>query len=163
MSSAAPSLSPPRAATGAPAPDGRRRIRRGRPATPYLFVAPFLVLFIVFVVAPILALALVEHQGSGSCRFDSAVSVGVENYASLLSGHGVLSEEFWSGMRVTAIFTVLSVPLLVVVPFGLALLLNERFPGIDVLRGRGSFALYVLGVAVVGVLWGSCSMPGWVL
>ena len=82
--------------------------------------------------------------------FDTGGFLGAENYATLLSGHGVLSEEFWSGMRVTAIFTVLSVPLLVVVPFGLALLLNRALPGSRRFFRAVYFAPYVLGVAVVG-------------
>ncbi|MEV5408465.1 sugar ABC transporter permease [Thermopolyspora sp. NPDC052614] len=43
-------------------------------------------------------------------------------------------------------------PLLVVVPFGVALLLNGRFPGRTFFRAV-YFAPYVLGVAVVCVLW----------
>lgn len=150
MSTVAPSLSPTRDGTGF-RPDGPRRIRYGSPATPYLFVAPFLVLFCVFVLAPILVLAYSSTR-QWILGFDTGGFVGAENYATLLSGEGVLSEEFWNGMKVTAIFTVLSVPLLVVVPFGLALLLNVRFPGRTFFRAV-YFAPYVLGVAVIGVLW----------
>lgn len=149
MSSVAPSLSPPRAP--APPPGGRRTIRRGNPMTPYLFVAPYLVLFAAFVLAPILVLAYSSTR-QWILGFDAFDVVAFENYATLFSGEGVLSEEFWSGMRVTAIFTALSVPLLVVVPFALALLLNQKFPGRTFFRAV-YFAPYVLGVAVVGVLW----------
>ncbi|WP_232820235.1 carbohydrate ABC transporter permease [Brachybacterium sp. YJGR34] len=119
--------------------------------TPYLFLGPFLILFTVFVLAPILVLAWSSTR-QWILGFDSGGFVGWANYASLLSGEGVLSEEFWRGMRVTAIFTVLSVPLLVTIPFALALLLNLRFRGRTVFRAL-YFAPYVLGVAVVGVLW----------
>lgn len=149
MSSAAPSLTP----TPSTALEGPRRprIRRGNPVTPYLFVSPFLLLFGVFVLAPIAVLAYSSSR-QWLLGFDSGGFVGVDNYATLLSGDGVLAEEFWSGMRVTAIFTLLSVPLLVTVPFALALLLNQRFPGRTFFRAV-YFAPYVLGVAVVGVLW----------
>lgn len=133
------------------ATDRRRRIRRGNPVTPYLFTAPFLVLFSAFVLAPILILAYSSTR-QWILGFDSGGFVAFENYSTLFSGQGVLSEEFWSGMRVTTIFTVLSVPLLVVVPFALALLLNLKFPGRTFFRAV-YFAPYVLGVAVVGVLW----------
>jgi multiple sugar transport system permease protein len=55
-------------------------------------------------------------------------------------------------MRATAIFTVFSVPLLLTVPFGVALLMNQKFPGRNFFRAV-YFAPYVLGVAVVGLLW----------
>ncbi|MFC7375478.1 carbohydrate ABC transporter permease [Brachybacterium sp. GCM10030267] len=152
MSNAAPSLSAPPAPLPAPPASGdRRRIRVGSPVTPYLFVAPFLVLFAVFVLAPILVLAYSSTR-QWILGFDSGGFIAAQNYTTLLSGEGVLSEEFWRGMRVTAIFTALSVPLLVVVPFALALLLNQKFPGRTFFRAV-YFAPYVLGVAVVGVLW----------
>ncbi len=151
MSSAAPSLSPPRRDSPVAAGGARRHLRSGSPVTPYLFLGPFLILFTVFVLAPILVLAWSSTR-QWILGFDSGGFVGWANYASLLSGEGVLSEEFWRGMRVTAIFTVLSVPLLVTIPFALALLLNLRFRGRTVFRAL-YFAPYVLGVAVVGVLW----------
>ena len=61
-------------------------------------------------------------------------------------------EPFWHGMRATAIFTVASVPFLIVVPLGLAVLLNRRFPGRTFFRAT-FFAPYVLGVAVIGLMW----------
>ena len=55
-------------------------------------------------------------------------------------------------MKATLIFTVISVPFLVVCPLGIALLLNSVFPGRTLFRAI-YFAPYVLGVAVVGVLF----------
>ena len=55
-------------------------------------------------------------------------------------------------MLATGIFTALSVPLLVVIPFFVALLLNKRFAGRTFFRAV-YFAPYVLGVAVVGLLF----------
>jgi multiple sugar transport system permease protein len=55
-------------------------------------------------------------------------------------------------MRATAIFTVMSVPLLLVVPLVVALAMNEKFRGRNLFRAV-YFAPYVLGVAVVAVVW----------
>ena len=55
-------------------------------------------------------------------------------------------------MQATWLFTLLSVPLLLVVPLLVALLMNGKFPGRTVFRAL-YFAPYVLGVAVVSVLW----------
>jgi multiple sugar transport system permease protein len=59
---------------------------------------------------------------------------------------------FWHSMRATAIFTVASVPFLVAVPLVLAVLLNRKFPGRTFFRAV-FFAPYVLGVAVIGLMW----------
>ena len=78
--------------------------------------------------------------------------VGLENYTALFDPSSVQFEPFWHGMRATAIFTVASVPFLVVIPLGLAVLLNRRFPGRTFFRAI-FFAPYVLGVAVIGLMW----------
>ncbi|OZM77383.1 carbohydrate ABC transporter permease [Pseudonocardia sp. MH-G8] len=136
----APTVAPPPA-----------RALRGKPWTPYVFLAPFFVLFAVFVLLPI-GLGLWASLHRWSLGLPHRPFVGVDNYADLVSGESVLSVEFWKGMRATAIFTVASAPLLVVVPFGLALLLNRAFPGRTFFRAA-FFAPYVLGVAVTGLLW----------
>ncbi len=61
-------------------------------------------------------------------------------------------EDFWNSMQATAIFTVASVPLLLVLPLLIALVMNQKFPGRNLFRAA-YFAPYVLGVAVVAVLW----------
>ena len=55
-------------------------------------------------------------------------------------------------MRATGIFIVLSVPLMIVIPLALAIALNKKFKGKNALRAL-FFAPYVLGVAVIGLLW----------
>ncbi len=55
-------------------------------------------------------------------------------------------------MQATGIFTLFSVPLLLVIPLAVALVMNERFPGRNLFRAV-YFAPYVLGVVVVAMLW----------
>jgi multiple sugar transport system permease protein len=60
--------------------------------------------------------------------------------------------DFWQSMGNTAVFVVASVPFLLLIPLLLAILLNNRIRGGTVFRGI-FFAPYVLGVAVIGVIW----------
>jgi multiple sugar transport system permease protein len=55
-------------------------------------------------------------------------------------------------MKNTAIFTVASVPFLVIIPLLIAILLNRKFPGRTFFRAM-IFAPFVLGIAVIGVLF----------
>jgi multiple sugar transport system permease protein len=55
-------------------------------------------------------------------------------------------------MRATGIFTLFSVPLLLVIPLLVALVMHQRFRGRNLFRAV-YFAPYVLGVAVVALLW----------
>jgi len=78
--------------------------------------------------------------------------VGLQNYTNLFKSGSRDGADFWQSMQATLIFTVASVPLLVVLPLGVALLLNRRFPGRTFFRAV-FFTPFVLGVAVVGVLF----------
>lgn len=124
---------------------------QGNPWTPWAFLAPYLVLFGVFVVAPIvygfwISLHAYDYTLPGKPW------VGLDNYAKLFSADSVTRDVFWTSMKATGIFTLFSVPLLLVVPLGVALLMNQKFPGRNLFRAV-YFAPYVLGVAVIGVLW----------
>ena len=144
-------------APGGPAKAGSQKPRRasgipdhGR-ATPWLFLAPYLVLFGAFVVLPaVLGVWISLHNWDYTMPVQPFV--GLDNYIALFSADSVIFESFWSSMRATGIFTVFSVPLLLVVPLAVALLMSQKFPGRNFFRAV-YFAPYVLGVAVVAVLW----------
>jgi multiple sugar transport system permease protein len=129
----------------------RRRDPQHPGAAPWLFLAPYLVLFLAFVLAPIVyGLYISLH------RYDYTLPnkpfVGLENYIDLVTPGSVTFTPFWNAMQATAIFTVFSVPLLLVVPLVIALAMNKKFPGRNLFRAV-YFAPYVLGVAVIAVLW----------
>lgn len=124
--------------------------RSGR-ATPYLFLAPYVVLFSVFVLAPaIYGLWISLHEWD--YLLPGKPFVGLDNYAALLDDTSAVHSDFWMAMRATGIFTLFSVPFLVVLPLGVALVINRRFRGRTFFRGL-FFAPFVLGVAVVCLMW----------
>ena len=124
---------------------------RARPYTPWLFLLPYLTLFAVFVVLPaVLGIWISLHEWDYT--LEEQPFVGGENYTDLFAAGSATSDVFWASMRATGIFTLFSVPLLLVLPLLVALLMNRRFPGRNFFRAV-YFAPYVLGVAVVGLLW----------
>jgi len=121
------------------------------PLTAYLFLAPYLVLFGLFVLAPILyGLWISLHEWD--FLLPGKPFVGLQNYIDLFTPGTTVSGPFWNSMRATGIFILLSVPLVVVLPLLIAVLLARKFPGRDFFRAV-IFAPYVLGVAVIGILW----------
>src|SRR5215217_4639441 len=149
---AAPPAAGPGAGVGPQglAPTGRG-VRGGSGLTPYLFLAPYLILFTVFVLAPANFLIWISLH-DWDFLLPGKPFVGLENYLDLFKSGTVSSGPFWSSMEATGKFVLYSVPLLVVIPMALAILLNQRFPGRNFFRAA-YFAPYVLGVAVVGILW----------
>jgi multiple sugar transport system permease protein len=139
-----------------PAPAAAALTRRGRAGTrrgyaAYLFLAPYLVLFFGFVAAPaVFGLWISLHD------YDFVLPekpwVGLQNYVSLFTPDSRDFGNFWQAMKATGIFTLFSVPCLVVIPLLIALLLNRKFPGRTFFRAI-FFLPYVLGVAVIGLLF----------
>lgn len=141
---------PPRSEEGL-REEPRRAIPTHGKATPWLFLAPYLVLFLGFVLAPIVLGAWISLH-----RWDYTLPgkpfVGLENYTRLFDSSSIAASQFWDAMEATGIFTLFSVPLLLTVPLGVALIMNMKFKGRNFFRAV-YFAPYVLGVAVVAVLW----------
>ena len=111
-----------------------------------LFLLPALVLYVVFVIVPIVQAAyfsLYKWNGLGPLED----FVGLKNYQVALA-----SEVFWQAVSNNLLIIVLS--LLLQIPFSLALavLLNRRFPGRAVLRLL-FFVPYVLSEAITGIVF----------
>ena len=114
-------------------------------------MAPYLVLFGAFVVLPI-AYGLWISLHDYDYTLPGHPWVGLDNYTALFSSDSIVFTDFWNSMKATGIFVLGSVPLLLVVPLAVALVMNQKFKGRNVFRAL-FFAPYVLGVAVVAVLW----------
>ena len=144
--------SAPAGATPGGARHGKARSpRSGSRWTPYLFLSPYLLLFLTFTLVPaIYGLWISLHEWD--YLLPGKPFVGLDNYLALFDSKSAVFDFFWQSMQATAIFTVFSVPLLVLAPLGIALLLNRSFKGRTFFRAV-YFAPYVLGVAVIGVLW----------
>jgi multiple sugar transport system permease protein len=127
------------------------KVRYHHPATPYLFILPFVILLVTFVIGPAFFGVWISLH-SWDYMLPEKPFVGLKNYTDLFSPGSLTFESFWNGMRATAIFTVISVPFLVICPLVVALILNRKFPGRNIFRAI-IFAPFVLGIAIVGLLW----------
>ncbi|MFG1610729.1 carbohydrate ABC transporter permease [Actinoplanes sp. NPDC049265] len=135
----------------AAAPAGGGKVRSHRGITPYFFLLPYVAIFATFTLLPaVYGIWISLHDWD--YLLPGKPFVGLANYAALFDSASPVFDFFWQSMQATGIFTVASVPLLIVVPLGVALLLNRAFPGRTLFRAV-YFAPYVLGVAVIGLLW----------
>ena len=120
---------------------------RSRPAglAPWLFLAPYLLIFLAFFLLPALwsaLLSLSDWKIVGTPRF-----VGLRNYIRLWN-----DPLFCTSLKNTLLYTVIIVPLMALVGLGLALLLNKPLRGRMVTR-TAVFGAYVVMVSVVGIVW----------
>jgi len=119
---------------------------------PYLFILPHLIFFIVFVGYPFFNGLYISFFNYDYLRPQATTFVGLQNYMDLFRPGSVKYYEFWNSMRVTLVFVVSSVPFLILIPLGLATLLNTKLPGTNAFRAI-YFAPWVLSCAVISLIW----------
>jgi multiple sugar transport system permease protein len=112
----------------------------------YAFAIPFLAVYAVFMLWPILSGLRMSFQNV-SLLGGSSPFVGFRNYSQALH-----SPDFWSAMWHSIEFTIMTTPPLVVLGLGLALLANRVMPGRTLFR-LALFAPFVLPVTVVALIW----------
>ena len=112
---------------------------------PLLYLVPFLIFFIGFQIYPIVQGLYVSFQAWDLLtppRF-----VGLNNYTALFS-----DSLFQTSLKNTFLFVIMDAPLAVVIPLGLAMLVNERMPGRAFFRSAFVTPL-MISASSVGVLW----------
>jgi multiple sugar transport system permease protein len=135
----------------------RARIRQGRLArteerAAYLFLLPWLIGLVVFLIGPIVASILISMTNWNIIT--EPKWVGLENYREMLFE----DRKFWNSIRVTLYYTLLSVPLYLIAGLGVSLLLNMRLRGMYLFRTILYLPSVISGVAVA-VLWLSLLNP----
>lgn len=118
------------------------------------FLLPFLIVFTLFLIWPIILGLRMSFFNWTISGLGSADFLGLGNYGELFS-----DPAFWQSLGVTLLFTVISAPLLVIVALGLALLVNRAIPAQGLFRTI-FFAPFVLPVSVVALLWNWLYQPG---
>ncbi len=128
----------------------RRRLKQSIEG--YLFIAPWLVGFIVFMAGPLaasLGLSFFRWSLIRPPRF-----VGVENYVTMFTADPL----FWQSLRVTLIFVAVAVPLQIAFALFLALLLNQKVRMIPIFRTI-FYLPSVVGFVAIAVLWAWLYQP----
>lgn len=139
------------ARSGARPPRGRQGHLSVRPWVPWLFVAPFVILFVVFTVIPAAAALSMSFTDIGlrDLRDPLAVDfVGFQTFAEVFS-----NPDFGRAVWNTVLFVLCTVPATLVLGFILALILDS---GIRKLKGLFRTAIYVpvvVNIVAAAVIW----------
>ena len=102
-------------------PSGRRTV------TGYLFVGPFILGVLFWVLYPALMAAWLSFQDWN--LITPSKYVGLKNFQTMFN-----DKLFWQALKVTSIFTFVSVPLSMILSFFMALLINTKVRGIALFR-----------------------------
>lgn len=107
----------------------------------YLLTSPWSLGFLLFTLGPMIASLYFSF-----CEYKvikPPVFIGLANYSRMFA-----DELFYKSLRVTAVYTVVSVPLGILAALAVAVLLNQKIPGARVIRTIFYLPSVVSGVAV---------------
>ena len=113
-------------------------------ATPYLFLAPALVLLGIFVIYPIVAVVWFSFTDYDIVR--PPVPVGLANYQKL-----VADPTFWLALTHSLVYLIVT-PILIVLSIMLAIVVNRAMRGIHIFRAL-YFVPAVSGSIAIGLSW----------
>jgi multiple sugar transport system permease protein len=111
----------------------------------YVFILPYVLFFVAFRIVPA-ALGLLLSLGDYSIAGDIDV-VGLANFRRLFQ-----DSLFWSSLRVTTVYTVLAIPLSMVVSLAMATLCDRTLRGMSVYRAI-FFLPVVTSTVMSGIIW----------
>ena len=119
---------------------------------PYLFVAPFMILFIVFGLVPLVMSVIISFT-----KWDYATPMewyGLNNFKLLfgLIGSGQVASDFWNGVLHTLLFVVVETPILIAVPMLVALLVT-RCKAVRKFSMGFFYFPTILSITTVCILW----------
>lgn len=120
--------------------------------TSYLFILPYFIFFVLFMVAPLVyGIFISLHKWDILSRVHPFV--GLKNYASMFNHGTHVYDIFWSGLWTTLKFVIYSVPPLVIIGLLLALLINSLKGWLQGTFRSIYFLPYIISVTAVSVIW----------
>ncbi|HET6560292.1 MAG TPA: sugar ABC transporter permease [Marmoricola sp.] len=149
------SLGRPAAGVGTSSTPARRSDtpERGERRAGWLFSAPFLFLYIAFLVGPVLIGIVISLFNTTTVQPGLGSFVGFSNYADVLT-----SGDFWDSMWHSVIFTLFTTPLLVLLPLLFAILASRMARGQWFYR-LAYFAPYVVPSSAVCLIFAFMYTP----
>lgn len=120
--------------------------RRGNQA--YLYIMPWIIGMAVFQLFPFFQ-SLIYSMTDYSALSDQMNFVGLKNYIQLMTR----DNEFWNSLKVTVLYTLLTVPCKIVMSLIIALMLNKGRKGIGILRTIYYLPSLFGGSIAVAILW----------
>lgn len=120
---------------------------------PAFFLTPYLLFFFVFFIIPFVFGLVISFYDWDLFFPDNNEFVRFGNYVKVLfDKESIFYEYFWSGLKNTLIFVVISVPLLVVIPLFFAILIDMEPPGYKIFRII-LFMPTIFSISAVILIW----------
>lgn len=119
--------------------------------SPYLFILPYLFFFVLFCLIPVILTIVLSFT---DCENDLTVMQWNDfgNFKLILDATSYTGEKYWAAMKNTLLFVGVQVPLLILIPFIVAYLLNFKLKGFKSARAL-IYLPGILSITTVGIIF----------
>jgi multiple sugar transport system permease protein len=151
------SLSPPVAQSQKVPARRKNTLHRYNPIVPYVFISPFVVLFVVFFLAPFFydvvnSLYKAQHHSLfGGATIDY---VGLANY-----GQALHDPDFWNGIKRVILFGCVQIPVMMGIALVLAMMMDSAAIYFRRFFRLAAFLPYAVPGVVATIMWGFIYSP----
>lgn len=117
---------------------------------PYLFILPYFILFTLFVLIPSimsLVISVLDWDFTSPATF-----IGLDNFKLIFNFESLTGTLFWNSISHTLLFVLIQTPILILLPFIIAVLLNSKKKGVKIARAIVYFPA-ILPIATVAIIF----------
>jgi len=118
--------------------------------TPYLFILPYILFFLTFVLTPVIMSFVVSFLDWDYTS--PATFVGFDNFKLIFNLESLTGSKFWEAVSHTLLFVAIQAPILIIIPFLIAVLLNSKYKGSRLTRTIVYFPA-ILPIATVAIIF----------
>lgn len=119
-----------------------------------LLMSPFLIIFIVFTLIPVIAGFVFSFMNYNPYGSSPNTFIGLQNYKDLFDFSNAISLSFWDSFLTMFLFDLVAVPLLIIIPLILAYYINKKPPGYKLFRAI-IYLPSVVSLTIVGIIFGN--------
>lgn len=130
----------------------QRRQTRKQYIKGFALISPYLLIFVLFTIVPFVMGLTMSFMRYNPSNTGGNVFIGLQNYINLFDFNNVISKEYWTSFGTMFLFLAVTVPALILIPFGLAYLINLNPPGYKIMRAI-IYLPSVISITVVGTIF----------
>lgn len=132
----------------------QRRQKRKETGLAMLLLSPYAIIFILFTLLPIVLGFVFSFMQYNPFNGEQNAFVGMQNYFNIFDFSKPITKTFWESFRSMFLFSIVGIPLLMLVSLTLAYFINMHPPGYKLFRAI-IYIPSVVSVSIMGIIFGN--------
>lgn len=132
----------------------QKRAKRKEQLLAFVLISPYFIIFVLFTVIPFVMGFVFSFMQYNPYMPEQNEFIGLDNFIEVFDPSDPISKRFWGSFSTMLAFCAVNTPLAILVPLGLAYLLNMHPPGFKIFRAI-IYLPCVISVTINGIIFGN--------